>query len=169
MELFEWLVVAYALVAMIMDLTRRRISNWYLIFGWAAGAAIQFFDSSPIRWLNYLGGSLLPIILLYIFFYYRMMGAGDVKLLSVLGGMTGLAMVFPLILFSFLAGGIISIGIMTYRRSWSKRFRFFYRYFYNYRMTGIRVPYRAEEGCKDVLHFAVSVFCAVLAWKGGLI
>lgn len=168
MEWVGWLVVLYAFAAMVMDLAKRRISNWYLLFGWAAGAVVQFFGSSSNWWVNYLGGVLLPIFLLFILFYFRMMGAGDLKMLSVLGGMTGFSTALPLILCSFVFGSIISIGILTFRKSWSRRFRFFYRYCRNYIMTGIRVPYRPQQGGLEEVHFAVPVFLAVLAWKGGL-
>lgn len=168
MNVLEWVVVLYALWAMVLDLTRGRISNGYLIFGWAVGLTkMLILVPLPDSLLQFIGGALLPIILLCILFYFRMMGAGDIKLLSVLGGMLGIRASLSLLVCSFLAGAILSIGILTVHRSWSRRFRFFAHYVYNYKATGIRVPYPTKSIGLDSLHFAVPVFMAVLLWKGG--
>lgn len=168
MKVLEWIVVLYALWAMVLDLTRGRISNGYLIFGWAVGLAKMLICLPfPYGLLQFAGGALLPIVLLFILFYFRMMGAGDIKLLSVLGGMLGLRASLSLLVCSFLAGAILSIGILTYRRSWSRRFRLFAHYVHNYRMTGVRIAYPVKRFSSDCMHFAVPVFAAVLLWKGG--
>ncbi|MCQ2509459.1 MAG: prepilin peptidase [Lachnospiraceae bacterium] len=168
MNVLEWMPVLYAFWAMILDLTRSRISNRYLIVGWAAGAAATMLYPFPAGQLQFLGGALLPILLLFLLFYFRMMGAGDIKLLSVLGGMLGLRASLSLLICSFVIGAVISVGILTVRGSWFRRFRFFYRYVYNYRVTGVRIPYRPKVVSKDELHFAIPVFIAVLLWKGGV-
>lgn len=168
MALMNWMVVLYALAAMLMDLAGNRISNRYLTAGWLAGAAAVLARPSPEGLVNYLGGCILPILLLFILFYFRMMGAGDIKLLSVLCGMVGLKSTIPFIFCSFLFGSILSIGILTISRSWSGRFRFLFRYCYNYMVTGIRIPYRPKKNTWYEMHFAVPVFLAALAWKGGL-
>lgn len=168
MNALEWLVVLYAFWAMILDLARSKIGNQYLIFGWLVGAVMAFIRAGTGGLPDYLGGAILPIILLFILFYFRMMGAGDIKLLSVLGGMVGIRASVSLLICSFLAGAILSIGILTYRKSWSRRFRFLIRYVHNYMVTGLCVPYRPEKLNRDSLHFALPVFAAVLMWKGGL-
>ncbi len=169
MDILEWLVVLYAFLAMIMDLTRSRISNRYLLLGWGFGAAeAVLLYPFPAGVLQYLGGALLPVLLLFILFYYRMLGAGDIKLLSALGGMLRVRASLSLLLWSFLAGGILAAGILTVTGSWTRRFRFFYRYIQNYRTTGIRIPYRPKKPDRENLHFAVPVFAAVLLWKGGV-
>lgn len=167
MNVLEWLVVLYAFWAMILDLARSKIGNQYLIFGWLVGAVMAFIRAGAGGLPDYLGGAILPIILLFILFYFRMMGAGDIKLLSVLGGMVGIRASVSLLICSFLAGAILSIGILTYRKSWSRRFRFLIRYVHNYMVTGLCVPYRPEKINRDSLHFALPVFAAVLMWKGG--
>lgn len=167
MNMLEWLVVLYAFWAMILDLTRSRISNRYLLFGWAVGMVMAFLHSPPSGLIQFFGGAMLPILFLFILFYYRMIGAGDIKLLSVLGGMVGIRASLYLMICSFLAGGILSIGILTIRNSWSRRFRFFIHYVQNYTVTGVRIPYRPSSSGKENLHFAIPVFAAVLLWKGG--
>lgn len=168
MYLMEWLVVLYAFWAMVLDLTRSKISNQYLIFGWIVGAVMALIRSGVGGLPDYLGGALLPILLLFVLFYFHMMGAGDIKLLSVLGGMMGIHTSIALLICSFAAGAIFSVGILTYRRSWSRRFRFLTRYVHNYMVTGLCIPYRSEKINRDSLHFALPVFVAVLLWKGGV-
>lgn len=168
MSVMEWLVVLYAFGAMLLDLKTRKIDNRYLIAGWAAGGIIALLQPFSGGLLRYLGGALLPVLLLYILFYYRMMGAGDIKLLSVLGGMLGIRSSIFLLICSFLAGGILAAVVLTVTGAWARRFRFFVRYVKNYRATGIRVPYRPKASRRAYLHFSLPVFAAVLLWKGGV-
>ncbi|MDO4616389.1 MAG: prepilin peptidase [Lachnospiraceae bacterium] len=168
MNVLEWWIVAFGFGAMLQDLLRSRISNRYLITGWLAGATAAFLSPSPEGILRFMGGALLPIVLLFLLFRFRMIGAGDIKLLSALGGMVGIQASLWLLVSSFLIGGLLAVGILTVNRSWFRRFRFFYRYVQNYRTTGIRIPYRPEKHGGEHLHFAVPVFAALLLWKGGV-
>ncbi|MDO4490647.1 MAG: prepilin peptidase [Lachnospiraceae bacterium] len=164
----EWIAVGYALLAMLQDLSGRRISNWFLLAGWLSGGVLALGQSLPGGLLQYLGGALLPLVLLFILFYFRMMGAGDIKLLSVLGGFLGIQASLSLLIGSFLAGAVISVVLLSVTGSWFRRFRFFYRYVCNYRATGLRIPYRPEGGSIAEVHFAVPVFVAVVLLKGGV-
>ncbi len=168
MEAIRWMVVLYALAAMIMDLKGNRISNRFLLTGWAAGALLSCSQIWQNTIWQYLTGAALPVVLLFVLFYYRMLGAGDIKLLSVLGGVMGIRASLYLVVWSFLIGGLLATGVLTVRRIWAKRFRFFIRYVQNYRTAGIRIPYRPRIQGKENLHFAISVFAAVLLWKGGV-
>ncbi len=168
MTVLEWWVVLYALLAMLQDLFKSKISNRFILTGWAAGAAAAcLYPSSEGIW-QFLGGAAVPVLLLFVLFYFRMIGAGDIKLLSVLGGMVGIRASLGVLISSFLIGGVLAAVLMTVRKSWGRRFRFFLRYVQNYNTTGIRIPYRPEISGSEGMHFAVPVFAAVLLWKGGL-
>ncbi len=170
MNLWDWMIILYAFLAMLQDLIKDRISNGFLLAGWAAGAAgALVLQPFPRGLAAFAGGALLPLVLLFLLFYFRMMGAGDIKLLSVLGGFTGIRGSLAILAGSFLIGGALSAVRLTADRAWVGRFRFFFRYVQNYRITGLRIPYRPAERGRESLHFAIPVFAALLLWRGGII
>ena len=73
-------------------------------------------------------GILLPILLLFLFYLLRMLGAGDIKLFSAIGAIMGSRFVLYTIIYSILSGGIISLGILIVRRNGRKRLAYLLRY-----------------------------------------
>ena len=63
-----------------------------------------------------LAGMILPFLILWLFFRFRKIGAGDIKLFCVLGMFMGPANILWCMLWSFLCGGIISAAeLLIYR------------------------------------------------------
>lgn len=101
-------------VAVYFDLRERRIPNFLIVVGLPAGlihsATQHGFDglTASLWGLLVAGGVLFP------FFAVRMVGAGDVKLMAVVGAFVGLDDVWRVVLYVFLAGGIIGvIGVLA--------------------------------------------------------
>ena len=61
---------------------------------------------------SWICGLLVPILILGILFIFRMLGAGDIKLLSVIGSMIGPTKILNCISYSFLIGAVISAALM---------------------------------------------------------
>ncbi len=53
-------------------------------------------------------GTVAPIIILFILFLIKGLGAGDIKLISVVGAFTGMA-VLKIMVYAFISGGILSV------------------------------------------------------------
>lgn len=75
--------------AVLMDLRTMKVDNGWLLFCTLLGLLMQITESG-IQGLGFWCTGLgFPIILLGALFWFRMLGAGDIKLLSVIGGMIG--------------------------------------------------------------------------------
>jgi prepilin peptidase CpaA len=75
-------ILLFAGAAALFDWRTLKIPNVLLLFGAAGGF---LWSWQPV----YLIRLALPLLLLYPLYYLRMMGAGDVKLCSVYGGLLG--------------------------------------------------------------------------------
>lgn len=116
---------ALLLAAVFTDLSSRRIPNKIVLLGWAAGVFWHTFG--PVgRWAfdPFFPGAVgayssvlaaMALLFLFIPFYVlRVMGAGDVKLMSVVGGVFGLSEgywthLLGVSLLVLLCGGLLSI------------------------------------------------------------
>lgn len=97
-------------VAVWFDIKARRIPNWLVLTGLMASLGIQLLLSggSFSAWgLGLLAGFglFLPLYLV------RAMGAGDVKLMAMVGGFLGPAGAAGVVLTTLVAGGILAVGV----------------------------------------------------------
>ena len=101
MSLQHCLVLTVATGAVWMDLRTRRIANEWIITAWIAGLVTQLIRYGAAGAGIFLFGMLFPILALYILFYFHMLGAGDIKLLSAVGGFLGVPAILKCMIVSF--------------------------------------------------------------------
>lgn len=123
--LFYAIVIAYLTVAMIMDLLFRRVKNWWIIVGYILSIVLNLYYHNNLIYSLY--GFFLPTPLL-IFYRHRMIGAGDIKLLSVAGCYLGFSYMIkcllPILFFSVILSVIeiirsipnLTKGIFSFRK-----------------------------------------------------
>jgi len=114
------IVVLFTLLAIasVSDYRIYRIPNW-LTFGGAAFALIYKTAtavSPSTAFAVAFGGFLLGFAVMLPLYALRVMGAGDVKLMAMVGAFLGLYETFQAVLFAFIAGGIVAIGFALYKR-----------------------------------------------------
>lgn len=97
-------------VAAWFDIKARRIPNWLVLTGLISSLGIQLLFSSGSLSAWGLGmlvgfGLFLPLYLVHA------MGAGDVKLMAMVGGFLGPAGAAGVALTTLVAGGVLAIGV----------------------------------------------------------
>lgn len=163
------IILAFTSASVCMDLKNEKISNMWILFGWCTGLIYQIFLKGPGRIPYFLYGSAMPVMFLFILFSARMLGAGDIKLLSVIGGLMGPFTVFKCILYSFLCGAVLSAAILIFCGGLKNRFQYFFSYFQQCFQLKKRIPYRLEgRNRPEHLHFSVAILMGVLLWIGGI-
>ena len=123
----DYLIVTYLgsvlLIAAIIDIRIQKIPN-LLTFPAAALALIYHcFTNGISGFLFSIGGLATGIALLLIPYLLGGMGAGDAKLMGVVGGTIGAKGVFFAFLFTALAGGVYALALIVYYR---RHFRGFF-------------------------------------------
>jgi len=112
-------LLSLLLAAVTTDLRSRRIPNALTLTGTllalVAHASSLAADLPPLAgspWWAPLAGLSLGLILLMPLYLLRAMGAGDVKLLAMVGAFVGVPTVLTATLYTLLAGGLLSLALM---------------------------------------------------------
>lgn len=161
------ILVVFTTAAVCMDLNQERIDNRLIGSGWFLGCVYQVVQHGLKGIGLFFAGSIIPIVLLYILFWFRMMGAGDIKLLSAVGGFMGPWSSLVCVGLSLVFGAIISLAILILCGNFSLRLRYFTNYISQLTITGKRVPYMEKGPRMENIHFSVPVLMAVLVFVGG--
>lgn len=115
-------LVVLLVIAAVIDARTYRIPNRLTVGGMVFGLAYNAITSAA--WIDGLLGAaaglgvgllvLLPVYLL------RVMGAGDVKLMAMVGAFVGFPDIFHAVLYSLVVGGIAAIGFALHRRAFRR-------------------------------------------------
>lgn len=149
-------------IAVLDDLHRGKISNGIIVTGLLWGAVYQLLAVGILGITCFLGGLLLPLLLLAGLYYFRMIGAGDMKLLAVIGGFLGPIEGLSCMVVSIFLGGLISLVIMIRQHNFGQRMFCLVEYVSDYSRNKEWKPYLKEVGAEGRFCFSVPVFLAVL-------
>lgn len=113
-----YLVILVILVAMatFSDIRTRRIPNWLVAAGTVIAVvyhALSPFGEGAIFTLAGLAVGMAILIPLYVL---RTMGAGDVKLMGMVGAFVGTAAVINVVLATMVAGGLLALAVTACKR-----------------------------------------------------
>lgn len=111
-------LIALLVVAAVIDYRSYRIPNWLtmggVLFALGYSLAVPFASQAGIVWA--LGGLVLGLLMLLPLYVIRAMGAGDVKLMAMVGAFVGLGDIFQVVVCTFIAGGVAALGYAIYHR-----------------------------------------------------
>lgn len=154
--LFVFLVL---LPASLFDLSRYRIPNAIPV----AGLLISLIRHLELQGLNsvcpWLAGMVIPLILYFVLFRWRMFGASDGKLMAAVGSYVGVPGVFSVLFFSLLAGAILSAWKVIFCKNALERWLRLRTYVMQIVRTGHIEPYydRTRDGDEGVIPFGVAI------------
>lgn len=115
-------LVLLLVLAATIDIRTLRIPNWLTVGGALIGlslnAGMQWQFLGP-QWavngfLWALGGLGAGLVVLLPFYAFRLMGAGDVKLMAMVGAYLGFPQVLGAIASAFIAGGVVAVVFAMY-------------------------------------------------------
>ena len=112
------LLMAFVAVAAGFDLKSRRIPNWLVLVGLASSFIVQilFNSSGSFSGFKAWGRGLLvgfgPFLPLYLL---HAMGAGDVKLMAMVGAFLGPVSALGAVLTTLVVGGVLAIAVALWR------------------------------------------------------
>ncbi len=122
-----WLLSAVLIIAAVIDGRRLRVPNRItyplIIGGWLYCAAN--FGWQGLGWS--VLGTLVGLALLLPAYAIGGMGAGDVKLLAGVGAWVGAGDTLYAFAATAVAGGLIAVGMVLWRRSWQRHWQQFWK------------------------------------------
>ncbi|MEH7073676.1 A24 family peptidase [Neobacillus drentensis] len=152
-----YLLFILLLICVITDLKERKIYN-AVLFPFLLLALILHAITGGIQGVTgAVFGMFVGLGILLIPFLLGGMGAGDVKLLAVIGGLKGVTFVLAASVFMALAGGVMAIFILFFRKGVKRRLIqiiYFYLGFFN----GVRFPLlHDQEAMKTTYPYGVAI------------
>lgn len=167
MQVSGYLTLFMAFGAACMDIYQEKVDNRFLIGGWLLGIGFQLGAYHGRGIFSFLAGAALPVILLWILFLFRMLGPGDIKLISVLGGIMGPEAILFCMFYSFMFGAILALAFVIACGNILQRISYFSSYISLFLQTKKRIPYYFTGDQPENIHFTVPVLMGVMLYAGG--
>ena len=105
------ILFALLVMASVCDYRTYKIPNWLtaggIVFALIYNTAVPFSRDHGFLWA--LGGLLVGFLVMLPFYALRIMGAGDVKLMTMVGAFLGVTETLHAVIYSLLAGGIAAL------------------------------------------------------------
>lgn len=111
----DLLLVAVVGLASFFDITVRKIPNWLILSSLLFGVALKGYQGLVPFWES-IAGLVLGIALFFVPFALGWMGAGDVKLVGVVGCLFGYRGLPRAVFYSILVAGILALGYLMFNR-----------------------------------------------------
>lgn len=154
-------------ISVYYDIKSKRIPNKLIIIGYLSCFIISLIQNGPHGMIDFLTGSTVPLIILFILFLFRMIGAGDIKLLALAGGVLGLPHILYCTLAAFAVGAVLSLGKMLYNRNFLIRMQYLAAYISCTIQTKKLSPYyQKEEGDKNIIAFSPCILLGLAIYRG---
>ena len=135
-----------------------QISNRLIASGLVLGLILQVLEAGVKGIGVFFINVSLPVILCYLLFLIHALGAGDIKLFSVIGGIWGFTVLRDTIVISFLVAAVLAAGKLFYHRNLISRLCVFQAYVAQIIHSGRLREYPQEiQGKQHVIHFSVSI------------
>ena len=163
MKILTLLLILF--LAVIWDFSKDKIPNSLIIVGLIAGVINLIFYRDLVTFLIHIPGILFPIILLFPLYKIGTLGAGDIKLFTLLGFYFPLMETLYFIFVAFFIGAIISIFVLICRKNLKERIEYLFSYIRDYISLGyLHYYYKGEknEEKKSTIHFSLPIFLSVL-------
>lgn len=166
------------LLGVFQDIRSFKIRNYTIIIGLTTGILFSVKEVGLKEIYIFLIAMIIPVIILFPLFLFKVLGAGDIKLFSVVGCYLGISTVIQVIIISFFTGAILSTFYIIRTKSLYKRISHFKEYIskikeeYRESLTASKIsitnlkiiPYyqKEEDKAEGVIHFSIAIFLAYI-------
>jgi prepilin peptidase CpaA len=167
------LLIILLVICVFTDLKERKIYNKVLLPFLVMAFALHIGTNGWSGLTSWTVGLLVGLAILLIPYLMGGMGAGDVKLLAVIGAIKGMSFVLMTALYMGLVGGIIAIVIFLFRKGFLSRIKQPI-YFFSCLRLGVKFPLVLDKEALSTTYpygvaIAAGALCEVWLTSGGFI
>ncbi len=171
------LLFGLLITAAVQDLKSGKISNRLIVTGLMIGVAIQVTEYRVWGVYYFLRNISVPVILLYLLFQMHVLGAGDIKLFSMIGSILTTGELLQCMAYSFLTAGAAAVLFLAADADRRQKLRCAGSYLFHMLRTGEIKPYPlACEPGRYRFAFSVPILFGTAAalqfplsyWNGGV-
>lgn len=163
-----WLVLVILFGGACYDMKEHRVPNWWVVSAVLCGLGLCILDaakgqeiSAVLRYAVRLGAVTAALFPLFLF---RVMGAGDIKMMAVMAGCLGLTVGIKAIACGFIVGAVLALVKLLIQRSLFQRLKVLTAYIRRLFLTKEIVPYyvAGRDGSQAVIPFTLCLFLGYL-------
>ena len=153
-------LIAYVLIliAVGMDVKSMRISNRLILIGLGISFIRRLCCEGILGVFTSLFLISFPVIVLYLLFLVGALGAGDIKLFSLIGGFVNFKELIGCIVYAFLFAAVFSVLKMLYYRMFFSSMKNLSCYIMRIFM-GEKSAYVPMDNKKNRIHFSIAILC----------
>lgn len=171
---YQYLLILLLIMAVLMDFRYDRIYNGWIIFGILLGLSLCILIKGWNGIYDAVAAMLISFCILYPVYKIGALGAGDVKLLIMVGSFISVNQLLRIIIFSFIIGSVFSVGKMISEENFKERMQYLFSYLSDVLCSGqwklygenLKDDYKKYKSNK--IHFALPVCLSVMLGLGGL-
>lgn len=163
------MVFLVLLPASLCDLYRYRIPNAIVCIGFALSLYRNAWQYGWFGAVYFLLACFIPFFICFIFYLLHMLGAGDIKLFSIIYSYYTIQFGVRVMIVSLLIGALFSVTKMFLQKSFIRRFRHFSEYIKNLAAGKAGAAYYDLKKCGDegVIPFTICITLAVIICMAG--
>lgn len=164
------ILVAILNAAVISDFITDKIRNGLILIGLFLGLVYQIVENGGPGIGIYTGGVLFSLVFMLPLFAFGAVGAGDGKLLAVVGGFLGMEMIPKCVVFTILFGAVQAAWKMIWQKSLARRLSCLLGYVEEcLRMQRFRPYGQALYEEEAVIHLSAAIlFASLICLMGGV-
>lgn len=157
-----WIAYILVCIACYMDITQRKISNRLILIGLCLAVVRRCMLKGMVGIVEVLFLSSFPVFLLYLLFLTGILGAGDIKLFSLIGGFLNFKQLVMCIVYTFVIAAIYSFGkLLVYGNLKSGLYNGF-QYLFEL-LNGYKAVYPMKDKKAQLICFSIPVLLGLWA------
>lgn len=156
-------------MAVFFDFYLGKIPNILVLCGGVLALLIQFYLGGIAGVFRAALGMLLPCLLLYVLFSIGALGAGDLKLLAMIGAFLGTYRTILCMIVAFVTGAVISLVKMCHNGNYMVRMQYLAKYVQDAIRAGKWKRYDSGEDMQNRIHFSLPILISMIVmWITGM-
>lgn len=136
------------------DVKKQKIPNTIILFGWGTALFSNFQRSGESGIFFCIMAAVITIAILFPLFIMQVMGAGDIKLLSVIGAVHGLSYLFRVAVIWLIFAGLLSAVVLIRKHMIKSRLHYLWFYVTAGRKSGMPYYDRERDGIECTIILA---------------
>lgn len=157
------LLYLIVIAAAAQDLAHMKISNRLILFGLIIALICRILQGGLRVVLPCLGNIIFPVVILYVLYLAGILGAGDIKLFSVIGCFLKFHELVYCMVTSFAAGALLALLWMVGKHTLISGIRDGTGYIADLLQGNWHVYQKKEGGKANCMHFSVAILIGLVA------
>lgn len=153
------LLIFLLISAMIFDLISYKVPNQFILAGVGISLGFGIYEQGLSGIIQWGIGIIVPFGILFLCYFIHVIGAGDIKLFSVIGSFLGVNQLVRIMILAFIIGAVMSLIQLIRFRNLNYRLQYLANYIQFFKQNKTVIPYynSSLDGYEVVIPFTAAI------------